>query len=248
MGRLAAVALALVIAGCGGESASVPKGSPDTRHSAATVDAYASIELLRGLMVASSDSYYAGGSADDAANQLGRARAAYDSLRGGVRRGDAVVDREITVRFNRLERELERGIAPDRYRDLAAPLTDQLMDGALQALVPAAARTDRGVQAEALRRVTARLAATYVAATSSGDAQGRLAFEEAWGLWRRALALNALIKSDLGPQKDRVSSALNDLRDSAFPDGPAQPATSGADDMEEARADVVEALTERFRL
>lgn len=250
MRRLAAFALALLaLAGCGGdEDTAVPVGNPDQRHGAQAVDAYAAVELLRALVVASSDSYYAGGNAGDANTQLARARRDYEALAERVRRGDAVVDREVAVRFDALERSLERGITPDRYRDLADPLADQLMDGVMQALVPSAARTDRGVQAEALRRLTSRLAATYVAAAGSSDTQARLAFEEAWGLWRRALSLTALIKSDLGSQKDKLAAALNDLREPAFPDGPNLPDTPQADEVEEARTEVEEALTARFRL
>ena len=250
MRHLAALAVAvLLVAGCGSDdAATVPQGSPDERHGAPAVDAYASVELLRGLLVASSDSYYAGGSVADAQAQLRRARAAYAGLARGVAAEDPVVHREVTVRFGRLERELARGIAPDRYRDLANPLADQLMDGVMQALVPSDARTDRGVQAEALRRVTTRLAATYVTAAATAETQARLAFEESWGLWRRALALTAMIKSDLGDQKDTVAGALNDLREPAFPDGPTHTDEPAVEDVERARADVNDALAERFRL
>src|SRR4051812_2897000 len=188
--RKALVLLAVALAGCGsgGGGGSVPKGNPDARHGPAAVDAYSSVELLRALLVASSDSYYAGGSASDARTQLARARAAYDALAARVKAGDPVVDREVVARFNTLARDLHAGTTPDHYRDLAGPLSDQLMDGVSQALVPEAARTDRGVQAEALRRITTRMAATYDASASAPtDTTARLAFQEAWGLWRRAL-------------------------------------------------------------
>src|SRR3954447_24005497 len=152
MRRSAALLALIAVAGCGSSrgGGGVPRGNPDTRHGPVAVDNYAAVELLRARLIASSDSYYAGGSAQDARAQLTRARAAYDLLKANVAAKDSVVNREVGARFDVLGRELRRGVAPDHYRDLAAPLSDQLMDGVTQALVPDAARTDRGVQAEAL--------------------------------------------------------------------------------------------------
>ena len=104
-----------------------------------------------------------------------------------------------------------------------------------------------GVQAEALRRVSTRLAATYDAAAAGADqTTTRLAFEEAWGLWRRALALTTLIKPDLGGQKDTVAGSLNGLRGSAFPDGPALIDAPPSSRVDSARQKVVDALSKRF--
>src|SRR3954470_20562710 len=135
MRRSAALLAVVAIAGCGssGGGGGVPRGNPDLRHGPAAVDAYASVELLRALVIASSDQYYAGGSAADARTQLQRARASYGSLAPKVRTADPVVDREVTARFDLLARDLRRGISPDHYRDLATPLGDQLMDGVAQA-------------------------------------------------------------------------------------------------------------------
>lgn len=240
--------LALALAGCGGDgSGGVPRGNPDSRHGPEAVDDYAAVELLRARLVASSDSYYAGGSAADARMQLERARAAYDILAPRVKKNDPVVDREVVARFDTVTRGIRRGTSPDHYRDLAGPLADQLMDGVAQALVPPAARSDRGVQAEALRRVSTRLAATYDAAAAGADqTTTRLAFEEAWGLWRRALALTTLIKPDLGGQKNTVAGSLNGLRGSAFPDGPSLIDAPPASKVEAAQQKVTDALSKRF--
>src|SRR4051794_30548865 len=217
--------LGLLMVGCGsGGGGAVPQGNPDARHGPAAVDDYAAVELLRARLVASSDGFYAGDSAEDARTQLQRARAAYNVIAGRVKANDPVLAREVTARFDVLARDLRHGIAPDHYRDLANPLSDQLMDGVTQALVPDAARSDRGVQAEALRRVTQLLAATYDASAGlADDTTTRLAFEESWGLWRRALALTALIKPNLGAQKNTVAGTLNGLRGAAFPEGPRLP-------------------------
>src|SRR5258705_12778012 len=123
-GLAACTAAAVVIAGCGSSGSSVRQGNPDVRLGAAAVDSYSSVELLRALLVASSDGYYAGGSVADARRQLQRARAAYASMSGRVLAGDPVLQREVSARFNLLARDLSRGIRPDRYRDLAGPLTD----------------------------------------------------------------------------------------------------------------------------
>jgi hypothetical protein len=246
----AAATLALSACGSGGAaSGGVPKGNPDTRHGPAAVDSYASVELLRARLVASSDSYYSGGSAVDARTQLSRARSDYDVMAARVKAKDPVVNREVVARFDVLARDLRDGIAPDHYRDISAPLGDQLMDGVSQAIVPAAARTDRGVQAEALRRVATRLAATYDAsASASSEDTARLAFEESWGLWRRALALTALIKPNLGGQKNTIAGALNNLRGTAFPNGPNILDAPPADKVDSAQAKVGEALNKRFEL
>src|SRR3954464_14116291 len=109
----AALVLVLALAGCGsgGGSGGVPKGNPDSRHGPMAVDDYAAVELLRAKLVASSDSYYAGGSADDARTQLSRARAAYDVLEARVKAKDPVVDREVVARFDTLARDIRAGTA-----------------------------------------------------------------------------------------------------------------------------------------
>jgi hypothetical protein len=247
MRAAALVALALLLAGCGGSSSSVPRGNPDSRRGPTAVDDYAAVELLRAQLIASSDSYYAGGSAGDARIQLTRARSAYDILAPRVKAKDPVVDREVVARFNTLARDIRAGTAPDHYRDLAGPLADQLMDGVSQAVVPAPARSDRGVQAVALRRVTARMAATYDASAANADAAAtRLAFQDAWGLWRRALALTALIKPDLGGETNTVATTLAGLRGSAFPNGPNAIDPAPAEKVDKAGTKVIDALDKRF--
>jgi hypothetical protein len=239
------------LAGCGGGGGggSVPRGNPDLRHGPAAVDNYSAVELIRAHLIASSDAYYAGGSVGDARTELGRARAGYDALAGRVKANDPVVDREVVARFDLLANDLQRGVRPDHYRDLAGPLGDQLMDGVAQALVPEKARTDRGLQAEALRRVTARLDATYDASASGVNATtGRLAFQEAWGLWRRSLALTTLIKPSLGGEKNTVSTTLNNLRGSAFPNGPREVGSPPATKVDSASNKVVDALMKRYGL
>jgi hypothetical protein len=247
---LCAALAALALAGCGsGGTSSVPKGSPDARRGAAAVDAYASIELMRAKLVASSDAYYAGGSAADARRQLARARSAYDSLAERVAGADPVLQREVDARFALLDRNLRRGIQPDHYRDLAGALTDQLLEGVAQTLLKPEARTDPGLQAEVLRRLTARLSGTYDAASAAaGDTTGRLAFQESWGLWRRAQALTALLKQDLGGQKNTVAGALNGLRGTAFPAGPNEPDAPAPAKVDAAGARVAAALSKRFGL
>jgi hypothetical protein len=245
---LAAVCLA-ALAGCGGSGSQVPRGNPDARVGAQAVDAYASVELLRAQLIASSDGYFGGGSPDDARTQLQRARAAYDQLSARVRAGDPIVDREVTARFDLAAAQLHTGIPPDRYRGVVGPLFDQLMDGVAQALVPARARADAGLQAEALRRVAQRMAATYDATSASAtDTRARLAFQESWGLWRRAGTLNTMLRPKLGSAGDAVGSAINNLRGAAFPNGPVPPDTPATAKVDAASARLAQALERRFGL
>jgi hypothetical protein len=244
-----AAAALLALAGCGGSNAKAPQGNPDARHGPQATDSYTQVEFIRALMIASSDEYAAGGSADDARAQLQRARALYDALAGRVRAADRVVDREVTARFELVANALRQGTPPDRYRGLAGPLSDQLMDGVSQALVPPDARADAGVKAEALRRVVLRMAADYdTSASALDDTQARLAFEEAWGTWRRAQVLDGLLKNDLGPEQGAVNNTLNNLRGSAFPQGPLVPDNPNADRVDAASTRIVTALVKRFGL
>src|SRR6476660_2188367 len=100
-----AALVVLTLGGCGSGrgSGAVPKGNPDQRHGPAAVDDYAAVELLRARVIASSDSYYAGGSAADARTQLVRARQAYGVMAPRVGKNDPIVDREVVARFNTLE-------------------------------------------------------------------------------------------------------------------------------------------------
>lgn len=246
---VALVAACLLVAGCGGSGPRVPQGSPDARHGADAVDTYASIEFMRALLIASSDGFAGGGSADDARAQLERGRAAYARLSPMVRASDPVLDHEMLVRFDQTTKLMQQGITPDRYRGLVGPLFDQLADGVVQAAVPEPARTDPGVEAEALKRLTMRLAATYDAsATPAADSASHLAFQEAWGLWRRASVLGGILGAKLGRQRDRITAALSDIRGPAFPDGPVPVDAPPTAKVDRASAEVVRALDQRFGL
>jgi hypothetical protein len=251
--RAAAAALAslalLALAGCGSSGPRVPHGNPDLRRGPQAVDSYAQVEFIRALVIASSDEYYAGGAADDARLQLTRAHTLYDQVAGRVRSADRVVDREVSARFGLVAKVLREGTPPDRYRDLAGPLADQLMDGVAQALVPQAARSDPGVAAEALRRVAVRMAADYdTSASALDETQARLAFEEAWGLWRRAQALQSILGNRLGGEQGLVKNTLGNLRNPAFPQGPLPPDQPNVKKVDSASLRIQTALARRFGL
>lgn len=246
----ALLALACLLSACGSSgSERAPRGNPDARHGGTAVDNYAAVELLRALLIASSDGYNAGGGVADARTQLSRARANYAVLEGAVKARDPVVDREVSARFDLLTRDLRRSVSPKQYQGLAGPLFDQLMDGVAQALVPEKARDDRGVQAEALRRLAARMGADYdVAASSPGDDTSKLAFQEAWGIWRRAQIVGGLLKASLGPENSAVNDTIGNLRAYGFPNGPAPPANPPAGKVDAATAKIVNALLKRYAL
>jgi hypothetical protein len=242
--------LVAVLAGCGsgGGSGRAPQGNPDARVGAQAVDDYAATELLRAQLIASSDSYAQGAPLSDARQQLVQARQSYAVLAPRVQTGDPVVAREVAVRFNQLQQDLQNGGSPPHYQALAGPLSDQLMDGVLGALLPAKARTDRGVQAESLRRLVDRLAATYDAAASAPDpVTGRLAFEDAWGLWRRAQTLSSTVKPYLG-SAGFVPGTINNLRNTAFPNGPRPPRSLPSQKVDIADSRIQAALDKRFSL
>ena len=244
-----ALALALGIGGCGGSGPKVPRGDPDLRHGPTAIDSYAQVEFMRALLIASSDEFYAGGPAGDARTQLQRARALYNQLAGRVRTADPTVDREVTARFNLVARLLAQGAPPDRYRDFAGPLSDQLMDGVSQALVPRAAGADPGVKAEALRRIAIRMAADYDAATSAlDDTQARLAFEEAWGMWRRGQAVANILGNELGSKQSLVKNTLATIHAKSFPQGPSIPQSPRPDQVDGASVEIVDAVVKRFGL
>jgi hypothetical protein len=91
------------------------------------------------------------------------------------------------------------------------------------------------------------MAATYDASAANLDeTTARLAFQESWGLWRRALALTTLIKPNLGSQKNTVAGTLNGVRGTAFPDGPRVLDSPPSQKVDAASTKVIDALNKRF--
>lgn len=243
MPRALAVALvaATFLAACGSDAADVPRGDPSVRHGERAVTDFLAVEEIRSHLSAASDYYYAGGAAPPTRTLIGQAHDAYNALAERVARRDPVLDREVKVAFERADRAIERGATPDGARDTIDPLSDQLMDGVVQALVPRAARQDPGLQATVLTRLLERLNVLR-------DAGLPQLFAQEWGYLRRAQALHVALAEDLGPQKDEVTNAFGRLRDKSFPDGALAPQGSEPEPPAQAVDRIREALEERFGL
>ena len=238
---VAAAAAALALAGCGSDEGGVPRGDPAVRHGEAAVRDYLAVEEVRSHLAAASDYYYSGGSAPTARTLVGQAHDRYRSLGVRVKARDAVLDREIEVAFGRADRALARGATPDGARDTIAPLLDQLLDGAVQALVPRDARQDPGLQAGVMAQLLERINVL----SSTGLPQ--LVAQE-WGYLRRAQALHVALSEDLGPQKDAVTDAFGSLRDKSFPGGARQPSDADPEPPAQAIDRIRKAVEDRFGL
>ncbi len=244
------VALACLLAACGNSSsAKPPQGNPDARFGPQAVDDYAAVELLRAQLIAAGDGYASGAPASDARTQLNQARVAYSVLEPRVKAKDPIVDREVAARFAKVEQEIAKPIGRQAFAGSIGPLFDQLMDGVAQALVREKARDDRGLQAETLRRVVARLAGTYDSAASALDAQTeRLAFQQSWGLWRRASTIDGPLSATLGPDSGTVTNTISNMKGYAFPNGALPLANPPANKVDEDSAKVIAALVKRYGL
>lgn len=243
--RFAPVALAallLVPAGCGGDDDDAPPAAPPRdRFGAEVVDDMAAVESIRARL-----SPVAGlvgiGRAGDASIQLRHARRLWSEISQRIRRGDPVLEREVSAAFARVESAVARATSFDAVRDVASPLGAQLLGGVREELVPKDARLDAGVNAAALVELLDRLERAYAA----GD---RLSFQHSFGLVDRSQSVAREIAGELEPQRGAVIDALKDLRADAFPEGVAVPGEPlPASDLQHRADDIRAALRERFNL
>jgi hypothetical protein len=210
------VALAALLApGCGDDD-EPPQGAPTARFGEAPVRGVEAVEQIRAQLVPVSD-LVGLGRPEEAAVHLRSARADWQEIADRVRRGDAVLEREVTVAFERVDRAIASVGTFDAVRDVAGPLEGQLLGGVREELVPDKdARLDPGVNAAVLVRLLDSLEAQYAAG-------GRERLLHAYGLVVRSQAVARDIAGELGPQRDAVVEGLKDLREVAYPDGAALP-------------------------
>ena len=203
----------------------MPHGPPVERHGERALGDLALVERSRARLVASSD-LYALGFAPDARDHLAAAETAYaERLSGRVRARDRLLDREIGAAFQATD-EAMGALAPfGAVRPRLAPLSDQLIGGAAEALVPGPARTDPGVQAEVLSRLAAGLSEAYAAGLSSAlpERRARLSQQQAYGLLARSQGLARGLAPSLGPESGAVIDTLSDVRARAYPVGIQRP-------------------------
>jgi hypothetical protein len=211
--RLAAILLALaalLAAGCGDDDPPAA-GPPAERFGADAVAGLLAVEEIRAELSPASD-LYAIGRPENALVHLRAARNLWSEISGGIRRGDAVLEREVSAAFALVESTMSRGASFDTVRDRLAPLGGQLLGGVREELVPdKEARLDPGVSAATVVRLLDQAEAEYAVG-------GEREREHAFGLIDRSQATARDVAGDLGPRRDAVIEGLKALRDAAFPD------------------------------
>jgi hypothetical protein len=245
----AALASAAALSACGdgngGQSA--PQGPPAARHGEQPILVYQRIERVRARLVAASDLYFLR-RIPEARAQLAIGGSGYRSLSAGVRREDALLDREILAAFPAVDRLMLQGVAFDTMRDRLSPLLDQLLGGAAAVLIPAGAREDRGLQAEALSRLLEDLNAEYSRSQRASGPEADRTLEYAYGLLARAQSVARGLSESLGPKKDQVTEGIAGIRDDSFPDNLLNPTPRPVAEVDASVGNVQRALEQRFRL
>ncbi|MBX5468290.1 MAG: hypothetical protein IRZ21_00135 [Thermoleophilaceae bacterium] len=250
MRRLAAaVAIALVAAGCGSSkpSPAPPQGPPTLRNHGNAAARVQQVEAARAGIVAAGGLYAIAHPAD-ARHQLALAGRAYSPMSPLVRATHPVLDREIRAAFATIDELIARGARPAGVELRLGMVQGQLLEAALDATSSRAARSDPTVDAVALDRFVAQLDSSYALSARLGAApEGRRAFQTAYGLLARSQSLYHSIADALGPQRKRVGNALGGIAKKAFPLGVARPAGRPRPGKVHTRAlRVRAALAERF--
>ena len=246
MSRPAAILLALaalLAGGCGGDDDAPPEGPPAARFGPQAVDGIVAVEEIRAELSPASD-LYAIGKRENALIHLRAARNLWSEVSATVRRGDPVLEREVSAAFALVESTMNRGATFDTVRDRLAPLAGQLLGGVREELVPdKEARLHPGVSAAVIARLLDEAQAEY----AIGGTRER---EHAFGLVDRSQATAREIAGDLGSRRDAVVEGLKALREAAFPDELlTPPAEQGsAPDLAERAEQIRTALRERFDL
>jgi hypothetical protein len=250
--RLLLLAAALALVGCG-SSGSAPKlvrGAPVDRYGQQVVGDFGSVEAVRAELVPASDAYVAGLRSDS----LVHAETAQDGykqlLSARVSAKDPVLDREIRAAFPKAISEIKAGRNLRGVRTRLGYISGQLLDGALAALIPRAAREDPGLKADTLRTLLDPLEEQYLTAGKAGaeSADGRQAAQTAYGLLGRAQALARSVGKAFGPRLDDVSNGLAKARETAYPTGIVHPAVGKDETVQAALDRVRSAVIERFGL
>jgi hypothetical protein len=247
---LAAALFVAALSGCGEDTEAAPKGSPADRHGSGAVDTVVLGEEIRARLVAASD-LYAERRPGDARIHLRVAAQRYPELSPRVAREDARLDREIRAGFERVDALMAERVSFDEVRDLLGPLSDQLLGGALVALVDDEARGDRGLEAEVARRLMTEMAGTFAQGSGAGPAPAaaeRLSLQYSYGLLDRAVSIARGLAKSIGTQKEAVSGTLTEIREESFPEGVADPTPQPPEEVAAAAARVNAALARRYSL
>jgi hypothetical protein len=245
---LAAAACVAAVSGCGEDTEAAPHGSPVERHGEQAVATVQQIEQIRARLVAAAD-LYGLRQAGDARLHLRVAQSRWAELEPRVEPEDAVLAREMSAGFERIDRLMADRATFDSVRDLLSPLSDQLLGGVTAALLDQDATADRGLQAEVTRRIVTEMAGTFAQGTRPGDDPARrTSLQYSYGLMARAQAIARGLSKSLGAEKDDVTNTLSNVRERNFPDGLDHPQPKPAEAMSAAAARITAALARRYDL
>lgn len=230
----------MVPTGCGGDDPP-PSGPPRERFGPEAVEGVFAVETIRARLVPVSD-LVGLGRHEEAAVHLRHARRLWSEVSAMIRRGDPVLEREVSAAFARVESAIAREGTFDAVRDVVSPLGAQLLGGVREELVEKEARLDPGVNAAVLIGLLDRMEDAY----ATGD---RPALQHAFGIIDRSQSVARDIAGDLGPQRDAVIEGLKALRKEAFPEGIVLPDEQAPlAEIERRAEDIRAALRERFDL
>jgi len=203
---------------------------------------------MRAHLVAASSLYGVGRFADAQA-QMDAAKAGYADLTNEVRRGDAVLDREINAAFGIIAGQIAAKEGAPQVTNRMGLMQGQLLDAAITDSVDLSARNDPTVGAQVLVDLAKQGNAAYAAAAAApGTPAGERAFQDSFGLLTRALAIARNLKGSLGPYANAASGAAGAAHNDGFPLGVLEPKTlqpaKVAADVARLRA----AVARRFRV
>ncbi len=226
LGAVLAVPLALAACGGGGgKTAPLPQGPPTLRHPASQVASSLDAEVMRAHLVAASSLYGVGRRADAQAH-MNAAQTGYARLTSVVRAKDAVLDREINAAFGIIAGQISANEAPPQVSNRMGLMQGQLLDAAITDSVDLSARSDPTVGAQVLVDLANQGNAAYAAAAAaSGTPAGRRAFQDAFGLLTRVLAIARNLKGSFGPQAGAAAGAAGAAHNDGFPLGVLEPKT-----------------------
>jgi hypothetical protein len=247
---LLAAAAALVAAGCGGSSSggpAPPRGPAAERHPTSQIAAAQAAEEMRAQLVAATQLYNVGHPLESSAH-MKAAAGDYSRISDEVRRSQPVLDREIHAAFGVIAGQIAHKAASPAVALRIGLVQGQLMDAAIAAAVPVAARDDPGVGATVISRLAAQGAAAYSAAAREGQTPvGKRQFQDAFGLVSRALSVSHGEGASLGPVRVTVLKGLGAAHNDGFPFGVLMP--KAALQAAKVRSDVARvqaALNRRF--
>jgi hypothetical protein len=156
-----------------------------------------------------------------AAQHMARAQKEYDTLTAAVRSRDRALDREFHAAFGVIAGQIAQRAPPLAVTTRMGLVQGQLLDAAIRDSMSKPGFNDPGVSALVMSQLAAQGARDYALAVSQGgfSAQGKRAYQDAFGLITRASSISHRISGFLGPQRNAIVNGLNDAHNKGFPTG-----------------------------